>query len=83
MFIRFSLLVSRFERADLLLVEANMTQRQRRRWLSWEDYMHDWCRRADIRRLLPLLVKGEEAEFVAYIHSLQSQETLQGAGQRA
>ena len=79
MFIMFSMLVSLFERAYLLLFEVNMTPRQRRRWLSWEDYMREWCRRADFRRILPLLLKGEDADFVAYIQSLQSQETLQGA----
>jgi len=83
MFIIFSMLVSLFERAYLLLFEVNMTPRQRRRWLSWEDYMREWCRRADFRRILPLLLKGEDADFVAYIQSLHSQETMQGADQRA
>jgi hypothetical protein len=31
------------ERAYLLLYERNMTAPQRRRWLSWEDYMREWC----------------------------------------
>lgn len=64
MFIIFSLLVSLFERAYLLLYDTTMTSKERRRWLSWEDYMRERCRRADFRRLLPMLLKGEDPEFV-------------------
>jgi hypothetical protein len=81
MFIVFSMLVSLFERAYLLLYAVKMTPQQRRRWLSWDDYMREWCRRADFRRLLPVLLKGEDLEFVQYIQSLQAQESdLQGVG---
>ena len=76
MFIIFSMLVSLFERAYLLLYEVRMTPQQRRRWLSWEDYMREWCRRADFRRLLPVLLHGEDSEFVAYIQALQAQEKV-------
>ncbi len=41
-----------------------------RRWLSWEDYMREWCRREDFRALLPVLLEGEDAEFCAYIRAL-------------
>lgn len=75
MFIIFSMLVSLFERAYLLLYDVAMTSTERRRWLSWEDYMREWCRRADFRRLLPLLLKGEDPDFVRYIQSLQAQES--------
>ena len=75
MFIIFSMLVSLFERAYLLLYDEKMTSKERRRWLSWDDYMREWCRRADFRRLLPQLLKGEDPEFVAYIQSLQLKET--------
>jgi len=75
MFIVFSMLISLFERAYLLLFDEKMTSKQRRRWLSWEDYMREWCQRADFRRLLPLLLKGEDPQFVRYIQSLQDQET--------
>lgn len=76
MFIIFSMLVSLFERAYLLLYEVRMTSQQRRRWLSWEDYMREWCGRADFRRLLQVLLKGEDPEFVAYIQSLQAQQRV-------
>jgi hypothetical protein len=37
--------------------------------------MREWRRRADFRRLLPLLLKGEDPDFVRYIQSLQAQES--------
>lgn len=65
MFIIFSMLISLFERAYLLLYDETMTSKQRRRWLSWEDYMRDWCRRADFRRLR---FQGETASAMASHH---------------
>ena len=70
MTIIFSMLISLFERAYLLLYEARMSAQQTRRWLSWEDYMLEWCRRADFRARLPELLEGEDAEFVTYIRAL-------------
>jgi hypothetical protein len=59
-FIIFNMLISLFERAYLLLYEPNMSSKQRRRWLSWEDYMREWCRREDFRASLPTLLEGED-----------------------
>jgi len=70
MHIIFSMLVSLFERAYLLMFEPNMSPKQLRRWLSWEDYMREWCQREDFRDRLPILLRGEDPEFVAYIESL-------------
>jgi hypothetical protein len=70
MIIIFSMLVSLFERAYLLLHESRMSAEQVRRWASWEDYMLEWCRRKDFSASLPGLLKGEDPEFVAYIQSL-------------
>ena len=70
MHIIFSMLVSLFERAYLLLYEANMSSKQLRRWSSWDDYMREWCQREDFRSRLPVLLRGEDPEFVAYIESL-------------
>lgn len=67
MFIIFSMLVSLFERAYLLLYEEGMSAKQLRRWRSWEDYMVEWCQRRDFRMLLPRLLHGEDPEFAAYI----------------
>jgi hypothetical protein len=70
MLIVFNMLISLFERAYLLLYDSKMSSRQKRRWLSWEDYMREWCRRDDFRALLPVLLDGEDPEFSAYIRDL-------------
>jgi len=70
MFIIFSMLTSLFERAYLLLYEDGMTEKQLRRWRSWEDYMGEWCNRADFRTSLPALLRGEDPAFAAYIQHL-------------
>lgn len=70
MFIIFSMLISLFERAYLLLYEESMKIKQLRRWRSWEDYMGEWCNRADFRAALPALLLGEDPEFSTYIQNL-------------
>lgn len=74
MFIIFSMLISLFERAYLLLYEDGMTEKQLRRWRSWEDYMGEWCNRADFRAALPALLRGEDPEFAGYIQNLAASE---------
>jgi hypothetical protein len=69
MLIVFSMLISLFERAYLLLYEPGMSGRQQRRWRSWEDYMREWCSRADFRALLPQLLRGEDPEFTRLLES--------------
>lgn len=76
MFIIFSMLISLFERAYLLLHEENMSDKQLRRWRSWEDYMGEWCNRADFRAALPALLLGEDPEFSGYIQKLAMRATL-------
>ena len=44
----------------------------RRRWLSWEDDMIEWCRREDFKRSLPELLEGEDDEFSKYLLQLAS-----------
>jgi hypothetical protein len=70
MFIIFSMLISLFERAYLLLYEDSMNEKQFRRWRSWEDYMGEWCNRIDFRSSLPTLLRGEDPEFASYIQKL-------------
>lgn len=70
MFIIFSMLISLFERAYLLLYEKHMTEKQSRRWQSWEDYMGEWCSHSDFRNALPVLLRGEDPEFAEYIQKL-------------
>ena len=75
----FNMLISLFERAYLLLYEAKMSSKQLRRWLSWEDYMREWCRREDFRALLPVLLEGEDPEFGTYIRALAAKESPTGS----
>lgn len=70
----FEILISLFERAYLLAYEDDMSGKQRRRWMSWEDYMREWCRRDDFRQLLPRLLQGEDADFASYIMQLAEEE---------
>ncbi len=63
----FSMLMSLFERAYLLLYEETMTPKQKRRWNSWEDYIQDWCTNEDFCSFLPRLLKGEDPGFVRYV----------------
>jgi hypothetical protein len=73
MFIIFSMLISLFERAYLLLYEDDMSEKQARRWRSWQDYMAEWCSRADFRTALPTLLRGEDPAFAAYIQNLAAE----------
>ena len=66
----FTMLVSLFERAYLLLYEDDMSLRQARRWHSWEDYILEWCGRPEFRADLPRLLHGEDPDFVRYVEKL-------------
>jgi len=70
----FEILISLFERAYLLAFDDEMTEKQRRRWSSWDDYMREWCRRPDFRAMLPQLLEGEDADFAAYIRKVAAGE---------
>jgi hypothetical protein len=70
MFIIFNMLISLLERAYLLLYDQHMSPQQLRRWQSWDDYMREWCSRADFRAFLPELLRGEDPGFVTYIENL-------------
>jgi hypothetical protein len=70
----FNILVSIFERAYILVYEDKMDRQTRRLWLSWEDYMREWCRRKDFREVLPELLKGEDEDFAAHIGKIAEVE---------
>jgi hypothetical protein len=72
MTIVFSMLISLFERAYLLLYDPPMSADRQRRWGSWEDYMMEWCQREDFREMLPALLLGEDSDFADYIRALAS-----------
>jgi hypothetical protein len=75
-FAMFEILTSLFERVYLLLYEDGMTGRQLRLWLSWEDFMREWCRREDFRVRLPDLLCGEDPDFA----SLSPPDRRRGGG---
>ena len=66
----FTMLVSLFERAYLLLFEEDMSAKQARRWNSWEDFILEWCHNPHFRSRLPQLLRGEDPSFVRYIEQL-------------
>jgi hypothetical protein len=70
----FSILVSLFERAYLLVFEEGMDRQTQRLWLSWEDYMREWCRRRDFRDALPELLQGEDEDFRTHIQKVADAE---------
>jgi hypothetical protein len=75
-FAMFEILVSLFERVYVLLYEEGMTGRPLRLWLSWEDFMREWCRREDFRTRLPELLCGEDPDFAAYLRRLAEEEAV-------
>ncbi len=70
----FDMLVSLFERAYLVAHKDTMTATEQRRWNSWDDYMREWCRRDDFFNALPLLLRGEDPAFQAYIKAVAQDE---------
>jgi hypothetical protein len=73
-FALFNILVSLFERAYMLVYEERMDRQTRRLWLSWEDYMREWCRRAEFRAVLPALLQGEDVDFRKQIERICEEE---------
>ena len=74
MMVIFDMLVSLFERAYLVAFKEHMTETERRRWNSWDDYMREWCRREDFHNALPLLLRGEDPEFQSYLRRIAQEE---------
>jgi hypothetical protein len=74
MLVIFDMLISLFERAYLVAYKDDMDATERRRWNSWDDYMREWCRRDDFFNALPLLLRGEDPAFVAYIKRVAQEE---------
>ena len=70
MMVIFSMLMSLFERAYLLIYDEDATGIQQRHWNSWNDYMREWCAREDFRDELDALLAGEDKEFGRYLRKL-------------
>jgi len=79
MMVIFSMLISLFERAYMLLYDEGAHPAKQRRWRSWEDYMREWCAREDFRDSLGALLAGEDPDFCAYIQGLAA-DARAGAG---
>lgn len=75
----FRMLLSLFEKAYIILYDEDMGRDARRRWLSWEDDMREWCRKNDFQSVLPDLLEGEDDQFSAYILTLAKREGLSAA----
>ncbi len=74
MMVLFDILISLFERAYLTAYDDHMSDKQARRWHSWDDFMREWCRRDDFRAALPRLLQGEDEDFAAYIQRIAKAE---------
>ncbi len=74
MLVIFDMLISLFERAYLVAYKHKMSDEERRRWNSWDDYMREWCRRDDFHNALPLLLRGEDPDFQTYIRRVAGEE---------
>lgn len=74
MMVIFDMLIALFERAYLVAYKEKMSNEERRRWNSWDDYMREWCRRDDFYAALPTLLRGEDPGFTAYISRVAKEE---------
>ena len=74
MLVIFDMLISLFERSYLVAYKVDMTPAESRRWNSWDDFMREWCRRDDFHNALPLLLRGEDPDFQAYIKRVAHEE---------
>lgn len=64
-YILYEMLISLFERSFILLY-GETDPAYKRMWNSWEDYIAQWTAHPNFRTALPKLMKGEDADFVAY-----------------
>ena len=74
MLLIFDMLISLLERAYLTAWQADMTESQKRRWNSWEDFMREWIRRDNFYHRLPELLRGEDPGFASYMRRLAEEE---------
>ncbi len=58
----------------MLVYEERMDRQTRRLWLWREDYMREWCGRAEFRAVLPELLERQDAEFRQQIERVSAEE---------
>ncbi len=68
-YILYEMLTALFERSFILLA-SETSPAYRRMWNSWVDYIRQWLEKPNFVAALPLLMKGEDPDFVAYIAKL-------------
>ena len=78
MLIIFDMLISLFERADLVAYKPDMSDTEARRWNSWHDSMREWCRRDDFCNTLPAMLRGEDPAIQSHIRKIAQEERAQG-----
>ena len=71
--ILFSILISLFEKAYIIIHSDAMSKDTARLWSSWEDDMREWCQRDDFRAELPQLLEGEDDAFSAHIRAIAAE----------
>lgn len=74
----FSILISLFERAYILVYDEPMDKQRKRLWQSWEDYMREWCLRQDFRDSLAELLRGEDEDFQKHILGIAAETARTG-----
>lgn len=70
----YDMLISLFERAYIVAWSEHMTEAEKRRWNSWDDFMREWCRRERFHSALPILLSGEDPQFQQYILKIAQEE---------
>lgn len=76
MMVIFTMLVSLFERAFIMIYEDGVDVKRQRHWHSWHDFMREWCSREDFRDLLDTLLIGEDKDFCRYIRDLANKTAV-------
>lgn len=76
----FGILTSIFERAYVMVYEDDMSRQRRRLWQTWDDYIQEWCARADYRAALPDLLRGEDEAFADYMRRTAARAERAGTG---
>jgi hypothetical protein len=77
MLVIFTMLVSLFERAFIMIYEEGVDVARQRHWHSWHDFMREWCTREDFRDLLDTLLIGEDEDFCSYIRELAKKTSIE------
>jgi len=70
----FRMLVSLFEKAYIILYDDDLGGDAKRRWLSWEDDMQEWCCKEDFRNALPAMLVGEDDAFSQHILAIAASQ---------